>query len=99
MKIVQLVASIKLGNSTIGDTIVEVLLVMSIVGLVIGVSYSLLSRSITIQRINQERSAAYSLAQGQLESLTACLKNACTHGNAGGVPFNVATGFADMNNP
>lgn len=64
-------------NSNRGDTIVEVLLVVTIVGLMLGSAFAILSRNITIQRTSQERATAYLLAQGQIETLRECIYNIC----------------------
>ena len=52
-----------------GDTIVEVLLAMAVVGLVLGVAYGITNRSVAIGRSAQERSEALKLAETQLELL------------------------------
>jgi prepilin-type N-terminal cleavage/methylation domain-containing protein len=52
-----------------GDTIVEVLIAIAVVGIVIAVSYSIMNRNLMIMRDNQERTESVKLAQGQVEAL------------------------------
>lgn len=50
-----------------GDTIVEVMLAMAVIGMVLGVAYGIANRSVTIGRSAQERSEALKIAESQLE--------------------------------
>lgn len=50
-----------------GDTIVEVLLAMAVIGMVLGVAYGIANRSVAIGRSAQERSEALKFAESQLE--------------------------------
>ena len=52
-----------------GDTIVEVLIVLAVVGLALGLSYSTANRSLLGTRSAEENSQATALLQGQLEDL------------------------------
>jgi type II secretory pathway pseudopilin PulG len=52
-----------------GDTIVEVLIVTAVLGLIIGSSYAIASRSLKGVRQAQERGEALKLAEGQIEAL------------------------------
>lgn len=52
-----------------GDTIVEVMIVLAILGLAIGISYSTASSSLLQTRAAQENSKATELVQSQIESL------------------------------
>jgi len=52
-----------------GDTIVEVLLAMSVVGLVIGSSFGIANRSLRIGQSAKERTAALRIAESQIELL------------------------------
>lgn len=52
-----------------GDTIVEVLIAIAIVGSVLGIAYSIMNRNLLLLRDNQERSEAVKQAQGQVEAL------------------------------
>src|SRR6056297_3410972 len=52
-----------------GDTIIEVLLAMSVIGLVLGSSYGIANRSLSIGREAQERTEALNLVETQLERL------------------------------
>ena len=52
-----------------GDTIIEVMLSLAIVGMVIGVSFATASRALRTGRFAQEQSQAVQLAQGQLEKV------------------------------
>lgn len=56
-------------RAQVGDTLVEVLLCLAIVGLVLGAGYASSSRSMAGIRTAQERSEALKIAEGQLESL------------------------------
>ena len=61
-----------------GDTIVEVLLAMSVVGLVLGSSFGIANRSINLGRSAQERTVALKIAESQLEQLKALYRNGST---------------------
>lgn len=52
-----------------GDTIIEVLLAMSVIGLVLGSSFGIANRSLAIGRAAQERTEALKIAESQLELL------------------------------
>ena len=52
-----------------GDTIVEVMVVLAILGLSIGISYATANRSLQGMRQSQENAQATALLQSQLESL------------------------------
>jgi type II secretory pathway pseudopilin PulG len=52
-----------------GDTIVEVLIALAILGLVIGSAYSIASRSLKSAQQAQERTQATKLAEGQIDSI------------------------------
>lgn len=54
-----------------GDTLIEVLLALAVVGLVLGVAYGAASRSSSIGRLAQERSEALKLAESQIERMKA----------------------------
>lgn len=54
-----------------GDTIIEVLIAVMVVGLAITISYAIANRSLRISRRAQERSEATKLAAGQIEQLKA----------------------------
>jgi prepilin-type N-terminal cleavage/methylation domain-containing protein len=54
-----------------GDTLVEVMIAMAIVGSVIAISYSTASRALSIGRWAQERTEAVKLVEGQIETLKA----------------------------
>lgn len=58
---------VKLNNR--GDTIVEVLIVLAVLGLAIGISYATANRSLLNARQAQESSEASVLLQSQLEAL------------------------------
>lgn len=60
--------SIKKLNKT-GDTIVEVMVVLSILGLAIGISYATANRSLKSTRAAQENAEATAVLQSQLETL------------------------------
>ena len=50
-----------------GDTIIEVLLSMSIIGLVLGSAFGIANRSVNVGQDAQERSEALKIAESQLE--------------------------------
>jgi prepilin-type N-terminal cleavage/methylation domain-containing protein len=52
-----------------GDTIVEVMVVLAVLGLAIGISYATANRSLLDARQAQENAQATELAQSQIESL------------------------------
>jgi type II secretory pathway pseudopilin PulG len=52
-----------------GDTIVEVLIALAILGLVIGAAYATASRSLKRAQQAQERTQATKLAEGQIDSI------------------------------
>lgn len=54
-----------------GDTIVEVIVVLAVLGLAVGISYATANRSLLATRQAAENSQATFLAQGQLETLKA----------------------------
>ena len=56
-------------NRQRGDTIVEVLLAMSVVGLVLGTAFGIANRSVNLGQDAQERTEALKLAESQLELL------------------------------
>lgn len=57
-----------------GDTIVEVLIAVMVVGMAITISYAVANRSLRISRQSQERSEAAKIASGQVEYLKALAK-------------------------
>lgn len=58
----------RLKNQT-GDTIVEVLLSLTVLGLVIGTAYAIANRSLIRAQQSQERTTALKLAEGQVDSI------------------------------
>jgi prepilin-type N-terminal cleavage/methylation domain-containing protein len=54
-----------------GDTIIEVLLAMAVIGLVMGAAFGIANRSVNIGRSAQERTEALKIAESQLEKLKA----------------------------
>lgn len=54
-----------------GDTIVEVLIAVTVIGLSIGLAYGVANRSLKTARQSQERTEAVKLAEGQTEQLKA----------------------------
>jgi len=65
-------------NNHKGETIVEVLIVIAIIGAIIAGSYAIASRSLTRVRIAQERSEALKLAEGQMEVIRSKSDSAVT---------------------
>ena len=58
-----------------GDTIVEVLIVLAVLGLAIGISYATANRSLMNARQAQESAKATELLRSQLESVRVLAKN------------------------
>lgn len=54
-----------------GDTLIEVMIALAIIGLVIAISYSTASRALQVGRRAQERTEALKEAEGQVETLKA----------------------------
>ena len=52
-----------------GDTIIEVLMAIAVIGMVLGSSFGIVNRSLAIGRDSQERSEALKIAESQLEKL------------------------------
>ena len=59
-----------------GDTLVEVMLSIAVVGMVIGLSYSTANRAVKTGRAAQEQTEALKLAQTQLERLKSVAESA-----------------------
>lgn len=70
-------ARTRLRRSQRGDTIVEVMIVLAVLGLAIGIAYATANRSLLNARQAQENSMAAAAAQAQVEQL---LSIACTSG-------------------
>lgn len=71
-----------------GDTIVEVLIAIAILGVVLAIAFSTMNRNIAVMRTNQERTEAAKIAQGQLESLKILSgANPTALGSQAGNPF------------
>ncbi len=62
-----------------GDTIVEVMIVLAVLGLAIGISYATANRSLLNARQAQENSQATEIAQSQIEALVSLT---CPSGDA-----------------
>ena len=65
-----------------GDTIIEVMIVLTILGLAIGISYSTANRSLLNARQAQENSEATKLAESQIESMQSFAKDTSTAPNS-----------------
>ncbi len=59
----------ELRSNSRGDTIVEVMIVLAVLGLAIGISYATANRSLINARQAQENAQATTLAQSQVEAL------------------------------
>ena len=62
-------------NSERGDTIIEVMIVLAVLGLAIGISYATANRSLLNARQAQENTQATELVQSQAESLRSLVSN------------------------
>ncbi len=67
--------------SAAGDTIVEVMIVLTVLGLAISISYATANRSLLNARQAQENSYATNLLQSQLEALRVLSPNPITPAN------------------
>ena len=63
-----------------GDTIIEVLIAMSVVGLVLGAAFGIANRAALTGRAAQERTDALKVAESQLELLKVYAKDATFNG-------------------
>lgn len=63
-------------NNSFGDTIIEVMLALAVLGAIIGGGYSVATRSLNGVRVSQERSEATQIAEGQIEALKATYSGA-----------------------
>ncbi len=81
-------------NSQKGDTIIEVLIAMTIAASVLAITYSTMNRNLIISQESQERTQASKIAQGQLEALKGYNEGSnplpCLKGNT---PNNITSGF------
>jgi type II secretory pathway pseudopilin PulG len=59
----------RLRNSQTGDTIVEVMLAIAVIGMVLGASYATATRALRTGRFAQEQTEALKLAESQVEQL------------------------------
>ncbi|MDB5163796.1 MAG: hypothetical protein JWS12_414 [Candidatus Saccharibacteria bacterium] len=73
----------------LGDTIIEVLICLAILGASLGTAYALSTRSLNGNRASQERGEALKLAQTQIEELRAYASN-----TANAATWSSATGVA-----
>ena len=65
----------RLKRRNAGDTIVEVMMVLAVLGMAIGISYATANRSLLNARQAQENSEATGLVQSQLEALRSMAPN------------------------
>lgn len=79
-----------------GDTIIEVLIAVMVVGMAITISYAIANRSLRISRHAQERNEAAKLAAGQIEQLKAL---ASSNDNKGIFDNNGVFCITDSGNP
>jgi Tfp pilus assembly protein PilV len=68
----------KLHKHQTGDTIVEVLISLMVIGLAIGIGYGIASRSLKAARQSQERTEAVKIAEGQIERMKGALSGTNT---------------------
>ena len=60
---------VRISKNQVGDTIVEVMLAMAVVGMVLGASYATATRALRTGRFAQEHTEALKVAESQLEKL------------------------------
>jgi prepilin-type N-terminal cleavage/methylation domain-containing protein len=65
-----------------GDTIVEVMIALAIIGSVIAMAYATTTRSLRVGRQAQERGEALKLVEGQIEALKIFVSNSTTRAQA-----------------
>ena len=70
-----------------GDTIIEVLIAMTVASSVLGIAYGTANRNLLMTRASQERSEAARLIQGQIESLSYVSRTALVSLPDSGIPF------------
>lgn len=75
----------KMTRSQAGDTIIEVMIALAIIGFTIALAYSITSRSLRIGRQAQERTEAVKLAESQIESLVALARNSALDSTTGSI--------------
>ena len=59
----------RLAHNQAGDTIIEVMLAIAVVGMVLGASYSTATRALRVGRFAQEQTEALKLAESQIEKI------------------------------
>lgn len=67
---------LRLRTAQAGDTIIEVLISISVIALVMGMAYGTAARALSTTRSSQERLEALKLAEGQIERIKASDKAA-----------------------
>lgn len=72
----------------IGDTIIEVMLAMAVIGMTIGGAYGIANRSLRAAQVAQERGEALKVAESQLEII-----KALSSSGDGGDVFNTSSRF------
>lgn len=86
-----------------GDTIVEVLIVLAVLGLAIGISYATANRSLLNARQAQESAKATELLRSQLESVRVLAKNGpsapADQNVFGSTPFCISAASATVVSP
>jgi type II secretory pathway pseudopilin PulG len=88
--------SVKFRNHQTGDTIIEVLVVLAILGLAISISYATANRSLLNARQAQEESEAAEYVQSQIEGIVALASNIVVDN---GSPLSSETGNFCITNP
>lgn len=73
-----------------GDTIVEVLIAIAVIGSVLGITYATMNRNLLTTRDSQERTEASKLAQGQIEAFKGLADTGTTLPSLTGFCINVA---------
>jgi Tfp pilus assembly protein PilV len=82
-----------------GDTIVEVLISITVISLILGGAYVTTNKSLLATRTAQERSNALKLAESQVEQLKGAIANPATAATiySGGSPFCVYANAGTLN--
>jgi prepilin-type N-terminal cleavage/methylation domain-containing protein len=81
----------RINRNQAGDTLVEVMLAIAVIGMVIGASYATASRALRTGRFAQEQTEALKLAESQVEQLKYLASTSVLPGSANDI-FNGAAG-------
>lgn len=78
-----------------GDTIIEVLIAMTVIGIVLGAAFGIANRALQTGRAAQEQTEALKVAESQLELMKAFLRSSNNNIQAFAAPFCIDRGASD----